>query len=429
MRLKKYLLAFSLIMFLSVSASAQSGQWTGDLDVRGTKLQLIFNFDGEAVTLDVPDQGGKDIPATLTRTPEGKIIIGIPSIGARFEGLWLSRMIAGSFSQSGLNLPLSLRPGATKRNRPQTPAGPFPYTTEDVSFTNGAAVLSGTLTLPEGWSTKTPAVVMVTGSGLQNRDEELFEHKPFAVIADALARNGIASLRYDDRGFGKSTGDAASATMRDFKDDAEAGLDLLRSRFDRTGIIGHSEGGTIAMLLAGEDKVDFAVSLAGMFISGAETLLDQNRHALAQTGFSTADTEMYVNALAAAFEASSTGIPMPSPSDVPEALQRNFAAVLVQIRTPYLAEFISTDIAGSQKDITCPVLALNGTKDTQVDAAKNLQAIRPLLKSEKSVISEQPSLNHLFQHCQTGETSEYKTIEETFSPDVLDLIVEWINSL
>lgn len=429
MRLKKYLLAFSLIMFLSVSASAQSGQWAGDLDVRGTKLQLIFNFDGDAVTLDVPDQGGKDIPATLTRTPEGKIIIGIPSIGARFEGLWLSRMIAGSFSQSGLNLPLSLRPGATKRNRPQTPAGPFPYTTEDVSFTNGAAVLSGTLTLPEGWSTKTPAVVMVTGSGLQNRDEELFEHKPFAVIADALARNGIASLRYDDRGFGKSTGDAASATMRDFKDDAEAGLDLLRSRFDRTGIIGHSEGGTIAMLLAGEDKVDFAVSLAGMFISGAETLLDQNRHALAQTGFSTTDTEMYVNALAAAFEASSTGIPMPSPSDVPEALQRNFAAVLVQIRTPYLAEFISTDIAGSQKDITCPVLALNGTKDTQVDAAKNLQAIRPLLKSEKSVISEQPSLNHLFQHCQTGETSEYKTIEETFSPDVLDMIVEWINSL
>lgn len=419
----------SLMVIFTLSASAQSGPWSGDLNVNGTKLQLIFNFDGDTVTLDVPDQGAKNIPATLTHTTEGKIVIGIPSIGAKYEGIWLSQMIAGSFSQSGVNLPLSLRPGAQKPNRPQTPTGPFPYTAEEVSFKNGDAVLSGTLTLPEDWSTNTPVVVMVTGSGLQNRDEELYEHKPFAVIADAFARNGIASLRYDDRGFGKSTGDVASASTLDFKADAEAGIDLLRSRFDRIGVLGHSEGGTIAALLAGEGKVDFAVTLAGMFISGAETLLDQNRHALAQAGLSAADIEMYVNALAAAFEASRTGTPMPSPSDVPEVLRRNFAAVLVQIRTPYLAEFISVDIAGSQKEITCPVLALNGTKDTQVNASKNLQAIKPLLKSGKSVISEQDGLNHLFQHCRTGETSEYKTIEETFSPDVLDLMVKWINSL
>lgn len=429
MRLKKYLLAFSLIMFLSVSASAQSGQWTGDLDVRGTKLQLIFNFDGDAVTLDVPDQGAKGVRASLSRSPEGKLVIAVPSIGARYEGVMLSKMIAGTFSQSGMDFPLTLRPGIPELKRPQTPAGPFPYSSEEVSFANGDASLSGTLTLPEGWSSKTPVLIMVTGSGLQNRDEEIYEHRPFAVIADALARSGIASLRYDDRGCGKSTGDAASATTLDFKADAEAGIDVLRSRFERVGVLGHSEGGTIAALLAGENKVDFAVSLAGMFISGAETLLDQNRHALTQAGLSAEDTEMYVKALAAAFEATRTDAPMPSLNNVPAILRNNFSAVMAQLRTPYLKDFISLDPVGSTDGIACPFLALNGTKDTQVNAAKNLQAIRPLLKSEKSVISEQPGLNHLFQHCQTGETSEYKTIEETFSPDVLDMIVEWINSL
>lgn len=428
--MRKFLPILLLMVTLAAaSASAQDGPWSGSLDVRGTKLLLIFNIDGEIVTLDVPDQGGKGVPANLSRTPEGKLVIVVPSIGAKYEGIMLPKMIAGTFSQSGMEFPLTLRPGAPKPKRPQTPVGPFPYKSEEVTFTNGDVVLSGTLTLQEGCGPETTALVMVTGSGLQDRNEELFDHKPFAVIADALARGGIATLRYDDRGYGKSTGNAGTATTLDSKADAEAGLELLRTRFGRVGILGHSEGGTIALLLAGEKKVDFAVSLAGMFISGVETLLDQNRHSLSQAGIPAEDVEKYVNALASAFDAVLTGTPLPTPGAVPEALRANFAAVLMQIQTVYMRNFLTIDVVGSTAAVECPVLALNGTMDMQVSAAKNLPAIKPLLKSEKSLVAEQSGLNHLFQHCTTGDVSEYRTIEETISPDVLKLIVEWIQKL
>ena len=273
------------VAFLAVlpMAFAQTGTWSGKINVQGTQLPLVFHLD-ENPTMDSPDQGARGIPVQVERTETGKITIKIPSIGATYEGQWLLKQITGTFKQMGVSFPMTLTPGEEKLNRPQTPQGPFPYTREEVSFTNGSAVLKGTLVLPEGYTRKTPVLIMVTGSGLQNRDEELFEHKPFAVIADAFAKAGVATLRYDDRGFGESTGDVINCTTEDLKNDALAGIGLLRGRFDKVGVIGHSEGGTIALMLAAEKQADFVISLAGMVVSGAQTLLWQNRVAFAAAG-------------------------------------------------------------------------------------------------------------------------------------------------
>ena len=316
-----------------------------------------------------------------------------------------------------------------KLNRPQTPVGPFPYVTEEVSFANGDAVLKGTLVLPEGYTRKTPVLIMVTGSGFQNRDEDIFEHKPFAVIADALARAGIATLRYDDRGFGESTGDIINCTTEDLKNDALTGIGLLRERFDKVGVIGHSEGGTIALMLAAEKKADFIVSLAGVVVSGKETLLWQNRIALASAGFSTETVDLYCKALDEVFDACIGGTPIPSATqyDLPAALAQNLAAVSMQLLTPYLKYFIALDMRPLLASITCPVLALNGTRDLQVEPQSNLDALRSGLPSQPfNKIETVEGVNHLFQHCQTGSSSEYRDIEETFAPEVLEKLVEWL---
>ena len=247
----KKLILFSLICLASIAARAQEsgikGTWTGKLNVFGNELTLVFHFDGEDCTLDSPDQGIKGVPAKLERTETG-IKVAVPSINASYEGVNMGNSVMGTFKQHGQSFPLTLKPGIVKRNRPQTPAPPYPYQTQEVSFNNGDAVLKGTLVMPENASSQTPVLLMVTGSGLQNRDEEFFEHKPFAVIADALARQGIATLRYDDRGFGESTGDLVNVTTEDFKNDALAGVELLRKQFKHVGILGHSEGGTIGLM-------------------------------------------------------------------------------------------------------------------------------------------------------------------------------------
>ena len=412
------------------SAGAQTGTWSGKLDVQGTKISLVFHLDEENPTMDSPDQGAKGIPIELTRTASGSITIKVPSIGATYEGQWLMKQIVGTFKQWGASLPMTLVPGVEKLHRPQTPVGPFPYTTEEVSFANGDAVLKGTLVLPEGYGRKTPVLLMVTGSGLQNRDEEINEHKPFAVIADALARAGIATLRYDDRGFGESTGDLVNCTTEDLKADALAGIGLLRERFDKVGVIGHSEGGTIALMLAAENKADFIVSLAGMVVSGKETLLWQNRVSLATAGIPAETIDSYCKALETVFDASTAGMPLPSISqfDLPAALSQNLSAVMRQLSMPYLKHFVSLDVRPLLGGISCPVLALNGTKDMQVDADSNLGALRIGLPDKPcNKLEAVEGVNHLFQHCRTGMPTEYRDIEETFAPEVLETLVEWFS--
>ncbi|MBQ9660250.1 MAG: alpha/beta fold hydrolase [Bacteroidales bacterium] len=418
---------FVLVCFAS-SAQIPAGVWSGKVEVRqGVSLGLVFRFSEEGgCTLDVPDQGARGIPAQATATLVG-IKITVPSIGAAFEGVRLARGISGSFTQRGVSFPLTLSPGEPRLNRPQTPQGPFPYQTEEISFSNGDATLRGTLTLPEGCTRQTPVLLLVTGSGQQNRDEEIFEHKPFAVIADYLARRGIATLRYDDRGFGESTGDVLSATTEDFKEDARAGIDLLRERFARVGVLGHSEGGTIALMLAAEGKIDFVVSLAGMVVSGARTLLAQNHAALLQAGFPESETIRYCDALEKAFAQISAG-EQPAASiddyDLPEALRQNYKLAITQFLTPYMRYFITLDATKLLGQVRCPVLALNGTKDTQVDAATNLGALEEGLPAARIIRCE--GLNHLFQHCRTGLATEYREIEETIAPEVLEWIAGWI---
>ncbi len=430
--MRKILMILALMAGAAVTLKAQTGAWTGKLKVSGVELALIFNIGEESATLDVPDQGAKDIPVEVSRDAVGGITLNVPAINASFKGLWAGKVIAGTFTQHGMSFPMTLTPGAPVVRRPQTPVGPFPYATEEVSFTNGDAVLKGTLTMPADCDRKTPVLVMVTGSGLQNRDEELFGHKPFAVIADAFARAGIATLRYDDRGFGESTGDVVLCTTEDLKNDALAGVKLLRDRFERVGVIGHSEGGTIALMLAGERQVDFAVSLAGMIVSGAETLLAQNRRAFESAGLPESEVEAFARLLSDTFTAIRTRAPLPSADnyDITDALRKNYAAALPSFRTPYMEFFLGLDLSASLSGITCPVMALNGTKDTQVQCDRNIAALEAGLPSNsRSVIRAEDGLNHLFQHCVTGEVSEYKSIEETFSPEVLSEMIAWIKTL
>ncbi|MDT3356476.1 MAG: alpha/beta hydrolase [Bacteroidota bacterium] len=427
----KTILSVLVLMLGTVfAANAQTGAWSGELNVQGMKLPLVFHLDDDNPTMDSPMQGAKGIPVQLERDSSGKVVVSIPAIGARYEGQWQGEKIEGSFSQMGMTLPLVLVPGEVKHNRPQTPQPPFPYKTEEVSFTNGTAVLKGTLTLPEGAGRQTPVLIMVSGSGLQDRDETLFEHKPFAVIADAFAKAGIATLRYDDRGFCESTGDIVNMTEEDLKNDALAGITLLRERFDHVGVIGHSEGGSIAIMLASEKKADFIISLAGMVVSGKETLLYQNRVGLASRDYPQETADRLNALLGKAFDAVLAGQPAPSAEGLPEELKQGYDAIVSQVRTPYFSSFVAMDLRSRLGDIECPVLAFNGTKDQQVECEPNIEALRNGLKNAKSVrLEKMESVNHLQQTCETGGAEEYMEIEETISPKEIEIMVEWIKSL
>lgn len=428
----RILTALTICLCSSLASFAQEGTWSGELDVQGMKLPLVFHFTDEGCTMDSPSQGAKGIKTEWKRADNGDVNVSIPMIGAEYNGKLMRGKIMGFFKQNGMQFYLNLSPGEKKANRPQTPQPPYPYTTEQVEFANGDAVLKGTLTLPEGYSENTPVLIMITGSGLQNRDEELFEHKPFAVIADALARNGIATLRYDDRGFGESTGGSlANATTEVLKNDAQAGVELLRKRFKRVGAIGHSEGGTIAMMLAADRQVDFIVSLAGMAISGKETLLAQNQKSFSTMGIEGETAEKCSNVLNECFDKLIAGgePPVVSGSGLPQALEQSISEAVKQMATPYFRYFLALDGRTYLKAIQCPVLAMNGKLDMQVDCVPNLETIDSLLKGDNHRVVAFDGLNHLFQHCTTGAVTEYSQIEETFAPEVIEEIISWIKGL
>lgn len=382
----------------SAIPEALKGTWSGEIEDLG--LALVLHLE-DSCTMDSPDQGAYGLPATLTLSGEDAIKVKFQGIPGNVKGKLDGDSLICTFSQLGLKKRLALGRGPIVRNRPQTPQPPFPYRTEDVDFEHDGVKLTGTLSSPElSRPEETTAVVLVSGSGQQNRDEELMAHRPFAVLADALARGGVASLRYDDRGCGGSGGVFEEATTLDFADDARAALRILRARgFNKVGVIGHSEGGTIAFMLAADEEgtPDFIVSLAGMADRGDSTIFRQlERMAELQ------------------------GVPKKLAGFVARASMRK----TLKQKSVWADYFLALDPAPYVSGVKCPCLALNGDKDCQVIPEFNLSKIETLCPAADCRLY--PGLNHLFQHCTTGLGDEYSRIEETMSPEVLSDILAWI---
>lgn len=382
----------------STIPEALKGTWSGEIE--GLGLALVLHLE-DSCKMDSPDQGAYGLPATLTLSGEDAIKVKFQGIPGSIKGKLDGDSLICTFSQMGLKKRLALGRGPLVRNRPQTPEPPFPYSTEDVDFKHDGVNLTGTLASPElCLPEEMTAVVLVSGSGQQNRDEELMAHRPFAVLADALARGGVASLRYDDRGCGGSGGVFEEATTLDFADDARAALRFLRARgFNKVGVIGHSEGGTIAFMLAADEEgaPDFIVSLAGMADRGDSTLFRQIERM----------TELQ-------------GAPKKIASIAAKASMRK----LLKQKSAWMECFLTLDPAPYVSGVKCPCLALNGDKDSQVIPEFNLSKIEALCPAADCRLY--PGLNHLFQHCTTGLSNEYSRIEETMSPEVLSDILAWI---
>lgn len=446
--MKRLFLSIALFGTFVFQADAQriSGTWHGEMQLNSLKLNLVLHLDGDSVcTVDSPDQGAKGIAGTVKELTAEKVDVLFPMLMAAYTAGLKEGKLVGTFKQRGFTVPLTLEPGDLVRQRPQTPKPPFPYETHEVKIavpspyggeTERGHTLAGTLTLPPSFGEGAGpnlCLLLVTGSGLQDRDETLFDHKPFAVIADYLARHGIATLRYDDRGFGQSTGDPTNCTTADFAEDAEACIAFLRStpllkggdggRL-KVGILGHSEGGSIAFMLGakslptkeggqGKPFVDCIVALAAPGIKGDTLLVEQTNALLRLNG---------------------------QPANM--TLKRLRLTMAMQPTNPWYEYFVEYDPSADIAATRCPVLALNGSLDCQVLPKSNLSAIRSLLRlSEWSATSpyggeteggfykEYPGLNHLFQRAQTGAATEYGNIEETISEEVLRDIVTWLQNL
>jgi pimeloyl-ACP methyl ester carboxylesterase len=451
-----------LILFAVVHSSHSqdiTGSWTGKLNVQGIQLRLVFhilkNDTTYVTTMDSPDQGAKGIPVTKTNFDSLKLKLDISNLGVEYEGIFKDTVINGTFRQHGMSLPLDLKRDSLESlsKRPQEPVKPYPYYTEEISFNNPISKikLAGTLSIPHENGIY-PAVILITGSGPQNRDEELAGHKPFLVISDYLTRHGIAVLRFDDRGVGKSEGNFKLATTADFATDVESALEYLKTRKEidknNIGLVGHSEGAIVAAMTAAKlQSVSFIVLLAGPGMRGDQLLLLQ-QHALARAaGLPDSTIERSKEVSSTIFnmiihskneEKLSAGLA----DYLQKAIEKNLFSLpqgvtreqfiqlqVAQLTSPWMKYFLSYDPGTALKKIKCPVLALNGEKDLQVPAKENLAAINEILKkngNKHSTVKELEGLNHLFQHCKTGLPDEYPMIEETFSPQALDEITTWI---
>ncbi len=427
------------------------GTWSGLLDLGTAKLHLVYHIlntvDGLTATADSPDQGAKGMAVTVTRDGTS-LKLEMKGVGAIFDGKIASdlKSITGTFTQRGNNIPLVLTPlkdaAQLERRRPQNPAKPYPYREEEVAYENTIqnVHLAGTLTLPMGKG-PFPGVVLITGSGPQDRDEALLDHRPFLVLADHLTGQGIAVLRVDDRGVGKSTGDFAKATTADFATDVEASLAYLKGRPEvdphKLGLIGHSEGGVIAPMVAARNHdVAFIVLMAGTGVRGDELLVAQVSAINQAAGKTQTQVEKSANDERAILQLAETekddtviANKLRELSDG-KLSDAQIATSLKQLRSPWFQYFLIYDPAIALCKVKCPVLALNGSKDTQVPASQNLPAIRQALQSAGNThfeTVELPNLNHLFQTCKTGSPTEYAEMEETISPIALDKISSWIS--
>jgi pimeloyl-ACP methyl ester carboxylesterase len=419
-------------------------------------LEIIFKIledkNGLLIAkMNVPMQGAKDILANKTEVKNDSLFITIAAIGGSFNGaIESNKKISGIWKQNGAKLPLALTrtEKVTQLNRPQTPKPPFSYIVKKVEYLNPESgfKIAGTLTIPAD-AKDCSAVILITGSGAQDRNETIFEHKPFMVIADYLTRNGVAVLRVDDRGVGGSEGEIKSATSNDFATDVISGIDFLKTipEIDtkKIGLIGHSEGGIIAPIVAAKtNDVAFIILLAGSGTPGKQILFDQAKLINKTAGLTNEQIEQSKKLQEAIFTILLTEKDSAKQMD---RLQRTYSNGMYPMMNNEQKKLIDAKVAGINNawfkyfliynpyptltKVTCPVLALNGEKDLQVPAKTNLAAIKKALtegENENFETRELKDLNHLFQHCKTGAVSEYAEIEETISPEVLEIISDWI---
>ena len=462
----KYLCICMIAACMVCTAAAQSvtGRWVGKLQVPGGQLTLVLRIQESesgklSAFLDSPDQGAYDIPcdSVVYSAPHLKVIMG--AIGGQYEATLEDNSLRGQFTQGGASSPLVLTPSAEEDRstlHPQEPKKPYPYLAEEVRFVNptDGDTLAGTLTMP---TTPGPhrAVVMITGSGPQSRDEPVMNHRPFLVWADALTRLGIAVLRYDDRGVGASTGNFNEARTADLARDVEAAVDYLRSRKEidnqRIGLIGHSEGGMIAPIVAVSrpKDVSFIVLLAAPGLRGDSILVMQNeiisrrshtpdsiREATAQLNRSlfallvppTTDEEALRQSLAEVLRGAFFDGPLAPPMPH-EQVELAINQEMEMLTAPWMRDFLRYDPAPMLSRVQCPVLAVQGSEDVQVPAAANLPIVEKALTlhgNKEVTVKEFPGLNHMLQHCQTCLPDEYGEILETVSPEVLQFVGEWI---
>jgi len=468
----QFLLSIALLCATPLRTSAISVvervTWSGAVDLPGNQ-QLEFSVELEhgAGTISIPMQRAVDLPLADVVVTDKQLKFAIPSVGAS----WVldvaddGKTATGVLKQGG-EFPTTMRRLAADESvaktlvRPQEPKPPFPYDVQEVQFENvvAGAKLAGTLTIPRG-NGPFPCVILVSGSGPQDRDETLLGHRPFLVLADHLTRNGIAVLRYDDRGVGKSTGTFATATSDDFAQDALAAIAFVKHRKgidDRhIGIVGHSEGGLIAPMCAVRSKdVAFIVMLAGPGMRGAELLALQGKLIAIAAGMPADAAELQAGESAELYAMVAAGksddevkaqlrvVALRQLKRAPETasmtdeeLARKADEVVAEqggeLLGPWFRRFLAYDPREDLEKVTCPVLALNGEKDLQVPPAENLSRIEAALRVAGNMdvtATELAGLNHLFQTCTTGSPSEYALIEETFSPQALEIVAKWIRA-
>lgn len=471
------LLSLALAVGLSIEGLAQAsrialqavkgieGIWEGKLEIPTGSLRVIFNVkknaDGTlASTADSPDQGAKGIPIARTTFADGVLKIDATVLNASFEGK-LSEdgsKIVGTFKQ-GASLPLILTrvakaPEVVIRRRPQTPTRPYPYREREVSYENrlGGVKLAGTLTLPNRGGPN-PVVLLITGSGAQDRNETLLGHQPFLVLSDYLTRRGIAVLRVDDRGVGGSTGSVYKSTTQDFAGDVLAGVAFLKQQKEidpkRIGHCGHSEGGVIAPMVAARSKdVAFIIMMAGTGVTGDEIIYRQAGLIARAGGAPEALLKQIEDGQRKAFaiveqekdpavaEKRLRALRDKAIARLPEEQRKSsagqdtvFKAQVDAYLAPWFRYFLTLDPRIALRQVHCPVLVLNGEKDMQVDPKQNVPEVEKALKEAGNrdvTVRISPSLNHLFQTSTTGSPSEYEKIEETISPSALKLIGDWI---
>jgi pimeloyl-ACP methyl ester carboxylesterase len=431
-----------------------AGDWLGTLSLGAIKLRIVFHItstpDGLKATMDSPDQNATGLPVSSVQLNGASLKLESEKLHGEFNGTVSQDLasIDGTWKQGG-SLPLVLKRTKNaaewqRQPRPQEPARPYPYRDEDVVYKNKVAgnELAATLTIPSGKG-PFPAVVLITGSGPQDRDESLMGHKPFLVLADHLTRKGIAVLRADDRGTGKSTGDFATATTADFATDTEAGIAFLKTRPEidqrRIGLIGHSEGGIIAPMIAARNHdVAFIVMMAGSGVPGDEIITAQSELIAEAMGQSHEAAQKV-----AATQRSILAIVKQNQDDAAREKQLRerlaldmtepqLGASIKQLSSPWMRYFVTYDPATALSKVKCPVLALNGEKDLQVPPKQNLPVIRKALEAagnKNFETDELPGLNHLFQTAKTGSPGEYAQIDETIAPSALEKISGWILKL